>query len=83
METNNDKYKNSSKFIYLSKREFEVINMIFKGVKVSDIAKKLNLKANTISTIKKNIYYKTRVNNDIDLFKLSLEKKFINSDKTV
>ena len=42
----------------LSPREKEVALLIAEGVKNNDIAKKLSIKSNTVSTIKKNIFVK-------------------------
>ena len=44
--------------VSLATRELEVYHMLAKGMKTSEIAKALSLKANTISTIKKVIFKK-------------------------
>ena len=51
----------------LSVREKEVAQYLSNGMKVSDIAKKLERKISTISTIKKNIFEKLRVDSVIKL----------------
>ncbi|MFZ9146781.1 MAG: helix-turn-helix transcriptional regulator [Sediminibacterium sp.] len=57
----------------LSSREQEVVSLLVKGMKIKDIASTLNIKSNTVSTIKKNIYYKLEVRNFVDLLKITLE----------
>jgi DNA-binding NarL/FixJ family response regulator len=52
----------------LSKRETEVLKFLLKGYKTTEIAKFLFLKTNTISTIKKNIYYKLNEKSIIQIY---------------
>ncbi|MEY3118951.1 MAG: Bacterial regulatory protein luxR family, partial [Bacteroidota bacterium] len=52
-------------------RELEVYHMLAKGMKTSEIANALSLKANTISTIKKVIFKKLGISSIFDLYKLS------------
>ncbi len=58
-------------FHKLSQREFEVANLIIGGKKTKEIAAELNIKSNTVSTIKKSIFYKLNISTVIDLFNLS------------
>jgi DNA-binding NarL/FixJ family response regulator len=58
-------------FCNLSQREFEVASLIIAGKKTKEIADELNIKSNTVSTIKKNIFYKLKISTVIDLFNLS------------
>jgi two-component system invasion response regulator UvrY len=58
-------------FHKLSQREFEVANLIIRGKKTKEIAAELNIKSNTVSTIKKSIFYKLNISTVIDLFNLS------------
>jgi len=55
----------------LATRELEVYHMLAKGMKTSEIAKALSLKANTISTIKKVIFKKLEISSIFDLYKLA------------
>lgn len=55
----------------LATRELEVYHMLTKGMKTSEIAKALSLKANTISTIKKVIFRKLGIASIFELYKLS------------
>ena len=64
-------------FNVLSKREKEVLELILQGAQVKDISASLELKSNTISTFKKNIFSKTGVKNNIELFKLAQEHKIV------
>jgi DNA-binding NarL/FixJ family response regulator len=54
----------------LSNREIDVCNLLIIGNSTTDIAKALNLKCNTISTIKKSIFNKTKTNNLIELYEV-------------
>lgn len=56
--------------IKLSNRENEVCNLLISGRTTSVIAKVLNIKCNTVSTIKKSIYYKTKATNIIELYEI-------------
>lgn len=64
-------------FSILSKREKEVLDLMLQGAQVKDISANLSLKSNTISTFKKNILYKMKVKNNIELYKLAQEYKII------
>jgi two-component system response regulator EvgA len=57
--------------VSLATRELEVYHMLAKGMKTSEIAKTLSLKANTISTIKKVIFRKLGITSIFELYKLS------------
>ena len=54
----------------LSNREIEVCNLLITGASTTEIAKVLNLKCNTVSTIKKSIFKKTNSINLIELYEL-------------
>ena len=54
----------------LSKREKEVCNLLIIGNTTNEIAKVLNIKSNTVSTIKKTIFYKKNVCNIIQLYEI-------------
>jgi two-component system invasion response regulator UvrY len=62
-------------FSGLSKREKQVLELMLKGALVKDICKSLDLKSNTISTFKKNIFTKTGTTNVIELFQLASDIK--------
>ena len=57
----------------LSKREQEVFKYLITGCKTNNIAETLGLKSNTISTIKRNIFFKLKVDSTIELYNLFLK----------
>ncbi len=56
--------------IKLSNRETEVCNLLLTGNSTNKIAELLNIKCNTVSTIKKSIFYKTKTANLIELYEV-------------
>jgi DNA-binding NarL/FixJ family response regulator len=56
--------------IKLSKREVEVCNLLLTGNCTNKIAELLNIKCNTVSTIKKSIFNKTKTTNLIELYEV-------------
>lgn len=67
------KHQNIKKSIFknLTERELEIFLMILNVMKTTEIAKSLTLKSNTISTFKKNIFFKVNVSSDFQLFELA------------
>jgi len=59
-----------AKIIKLSNREIEVCTLLITGNSTTGIAKVLNIKCNTVSTIKKSIFYKTKATNIIELYEM-------------
>jgi DNA-binding NarL/FixJ family response regulator len=59
----------------LSKREQEVVKYLISGSKTSNIADVLGLKPNTISTMKRNIFDKLKVDSLIQLYDLFQKTK--------
>jgi DNA-binding CsgD family transcriptional regulator len=55
----------------LANREREVFDCIVSGMRTKEIGDKLNIKANTVSTIKKVIFRKLNVTSNIELFKIA------------
>jgi DNA-binding NarL/FixJ family response regulator len=68
------KVKSIGKFSSLSDRESEVAYLILEGIKTNDIASKLNVKSNTVSTLKKNIFLKVGVESSIQLYKMAINE---------
>lgn len=66
-----------SPFKNLSKRELEVLGLMIKGMKVSDISDKLCLSPKTVSTYRYRLLGKLSVQNDIELTKLAMQHGFI------
>lgn len=58
-------------FSSLTPRELEILHYVLKGIGTKEIAGTLNLKMNTVSTIKKHIYEKTKANNIKELIELA------------
>ena len=58
-------------FSALAPRELEILHYVLKGIGTKDIADTLNLKMNTISTIKTRIYEKTNAGNIKELMELA------------
>ena len=58
-------------FSTLAPRELEVMHYVLKGMGTKDIAEVLNLKMNTVSTIKSRIYEKTNAINIKELLELA------------
>lgn len=55
--------------LYITKREKEIMHLIFKGFKNREIADQLFIADRTVEFHKNNIYQKLEVNNSIDLYK--------------
>lgn len=58
-------------FKVLAPRELEILHYVLKGVGTKEIAENLNLKMNTVSTIKTRIYEKTNADNIKELMELA------------
>ncbi len=58
-------------FSTLAPRELEILHYVLKGIGTKDIAETLNLKMNTISTIKNRIFEKTNAGNIKELMELA------------
>ena len=57
----------------LTKREIEISSLILEGETTTAIAKKLGIKANTVSTIKRTIFFKLGIHSEIALYKAMKE----------
>jgi DNA-binding NarL/FixJ family response regulator len=60
----------SIELLKLSAREMEVCNLLLAGNSTNKIAEVLNIKCNTVSTFKKQIFKKTNTNNLIELYEV-------------
>lgn len=58
-------------FKTLAPRELEILHYVLKGIGTKDIADNLNLKMNTISTLKTRIFEKTNASNIKELMELA------------
>ena len=61
----------------LANREREVFDCIVAGMRTKEIGDKFNIKANTVSTIKKVIFKKLNVTSNIELFKIAQECQLV------
>lgn len=55
----------------LARREREVFNLLVSGQSTKQIAIELGLKMNTISTIKRNIFFKLKISTVIEAYEIS------------
>ncbi len=67
----NNIHHHDNPFTNLAPRELEILHYILKGIGTKDIADTLNLKMNTISTIKNRIFEKTTAGNIKELMELA------------
>lgn len=67
----------NEKIATLATREREVFDLIVGGLRTKEIGDKLNIKANTVSTIKKMIFRKLKVSTNIELFKIAQECQLV------
>jgi DNA-binding CsgD family transcriptional regulator len=58
----------------LTKREYQILTLMLDGIRTKEIAQKLNLASNTISTNKKNIFYKLKTKNLIKIYEMNNSK---------
>jgi|AntRauTorckE5430_2_1112549.scaffolds.fasta_scaffold00304_4 DNA-binding NarL/FixJ family response regulator len=63
----------SNPFEKLSSREFEVFNHVIKGEQLKDICEIMNIEKSTVSTLKRRLMTKLRVNNLISLMNTAIE----------
>jgi two-component system, NarL family, invasion response regulator UvrY len=67
----NNIHQHDNPFTSLAPRELEILHYVLKGIGTKGIADTLNLKMNTISTIKTRIYEKTTAGNIKELMELA------------
>ena len=70
-EKNNMNSYKGSPFTSLAPRELEILHYLLKGIGTKEISETLNLKMNTISTIKTRIFEKTNTGNIKELMQLA------------
>jgi two-component system, NarL family, invasion response regulator UvrY len=66
-----------SPFEKLSKREFQIINLILQGLKLKQIAEQINLSPKTISTHKSRAFEKLNIESEMELFILAKQFNII------
>ncbi len=67
----NDIHVQDNPFKTLAPRELEILHYVLKGIGTKEISENLNLKMNTVSTIKTRIYEKTNAGNIKELIELA------------
>jgi DNA-binding NarL/FixJ family response regulator len=70
-EKHNGGLVHENPFTALAPRELEILHYVLKGIGTKEIAEQLNLKMNTVSTIKTRIYDKTHAGNIKELMELA------------
>jgi two-component system invasion response regulator UvrY len=67
----NNAIQQDNPFTVLAPRELEILHYVLKGLGTKEIADNLNLKMNTVSTLKTRIYEKTNADNIKELMELA------------
>jgi two-component system invasion response regulator UvrY len=70
---------NENPFEQLSERELEITMMITRGVKVTEIAERLQISAKTVNTYRYRMFDKLTISSDVELTHLALRHKLIQS----
>jgi DNA-binding CsgD family transcriptional regulator len=70
-ESNELSVEDTNPFNTLTSKQLEIIRLLYKGYKTKEIAEHLNLKSNTISTVKYICYNKLKVNNIAELINIT------------
>ncbi len=63
-------YESYLKVDKLSPREKEIAFYLADGLSTKDISKKIGIKSNTVSTFKKKVFFKLKVNTIVGLYRL-------------
>ena len=76
--SNHTLYRKSTDNGDLTRREREIIRLIFCELKTAQIAKKLSISKNTVESHRKNIMRKFQVKNSVGIIKKAIERGIIN-----
>lgn len=68
---------NRSKDNCFSKRELQILNLIYAGNNSGEISKKLNIAKNTVNTHRRNMLKKTHMRNSHDLIKYAINENLL------
>ena len=71
VKRNSNSKTSESPFSTLAPRELEILHYVLKGMGTKDISETLNLKMNTVSTLKNRIFEKTNAANIKELMELA------------
>ena len=72
-----------SPFSSLSERELQIMLMITKGQKVTDISEQLNLSPKTVNSYRYRMFSKLNINGDVELTHLAIRHGLVNSDLVI
>lgn len=75
--------KGESPFSCLSERELQIMLMITKGQKVTDISEQLNLSPKTVNSYRYRMFSKLNVNGDVELTHLAIRHGLFNAESLI
>ena len=67
-------------FKSLSERELQIMMMITKGQKVTDISEQLNLSPKTVNSYRYRLFSKLNINGDVELTHLAIRYGMLDAD---
>lgn len=68
-------------FAQLSERELQIMLMITKGVRVTDISEQLNLSSKTVNSYRYRLFNKLNISGDVELTHLAIRHGILDADK--
>ncbi|MGB0937919.1 MAG: UvrY/SirA/GacA family response regulator transcription factor [Colwellia sp.] len=77
----NEKSPSDDPFSELSERELQIMFLITRGEKATDISDSLNLSSKTVNSYRYRMFEKLNVNNDVELTHLALQHGIIETKK--
>lgn len=75
--------KGESPFSCLSERELQIMLMITKGQKVTDISEQLNLSPKTVNSYRYRMFSKLNINGDVELTHLAIRHGLFNAESLI
>jgi two-component system invasion response regulator UvrY len=76
-----EKTQSENPFSGLSERELQIMFMITRGEKVTDISDVLNLSSKTVNSYRYRMFEKLNISNDVELTHLALQHGIIETKK--
>lgn len=68
-------------FAQLSERELQIMLMITKGIRVTDISEQLNLSSKTVNSYRYRLFNKLNISGDVELTHLAIRHGILDADK--
>lgn len=68
-------------FAQLSERELQIMLMITKGVRVTDISEQLNLSSKTVNSYRYRLFNKLNISGDVELTHLAIRHGILDAEK--